>query len=351
MIAGLSGVLEATIFPEEPERIGGYAMITRRDFLKASTLTAVGTSHLETMAGERCAIKTTTHTYKTVGDLQIKADIHRPNDKTMRLVVVRIHGGALINGRRKGINRAMRMMLDAGYAVVSIDYRLAPETKLPAIIEDVEDAFHWIRREGLKLANLDTSKIAVIGGSAGGYLTLVTGYRVQPRPTVLVSFYGYGDIIGDWYSKPSPHYQGKAITDQEAQALATGPPVADDRRRKGDGGTFYRYCRKHGLWPKYVSGFDPHTEPEKFDPFMPVKNVTKDYPPTVLIHGQKDTDVPHEQSVLMAEQFKKHGVPYLFFSLENGEHGLRDADDRDVDRAYREALAFVNKYMKTSKPT
>jgi acetyl esterase/lipase len=326
-------------------------MIARRDFLKAAALTAVGISNFAAAAGESSRINTTTHTYKTVGDLQIKADIHRKDDKTKRLVAVWIHGGALINGRRQQMNRAMRMMLDAGYAVVSIDYRLAPETKLPAIIEDIEDAFRWIRREGPKLANLDTSKIAVIGGSAGGYLTLVTGYRVRPRPTVMVSFYGYGDIIGDWYSRPSPHYQGKTITDEQAKALAAGSPVANEHDRKGDGRAFYQYCRKHGLWPKYVSGFNAHTKPEKFDPFMPVKNVTKDYPPTVLIHGQKDTDVPHEQSVLMAEQFRKHGVPHLFFSIENGGHGLGGANGRDVDLAYREALTFVNRYMKICKPT
>ena len=42
-----------------------------------------------------------------------------------------------------------------------------------------------------------------------------------------------------------------------------------------------------------VSGFDPHTEPEKSYPFMAVKNVTENYPPTLMIHGTADTDVPY----------------------------------------------------------
>jgi len=139
-----------------------------------------------------------TYTYKQVQGLEIKVDVHREDDEKLRPVVVWIHGGALIMGGREWIDgRVKRMFLEAGYAIVSIDYRLAPETKLPAIIEDVEDAFKWVREKGPALFQIDCSRIAVLGASAGGYLTLVTGHRVKPRPTVQVAFFGYGDLIGD----------------------------------------------------------------------------------------------------------------------------------------------------------
>ena len=233
-------------------------------------------------------VKTTTFTYKQVGDLEIKADVHRIDDDAHRPIIVWIHGGALINGHRASVSgRVRNRMLKAGYVIVSIDYRLAPETKLPGIIEDLEDAFKWIRKDGTRLFNADTSRIAVMGGSAGGCLTLTSGYRVKPRPTVLVPFWGYGDLIGDWYSKPSPHPRHNRIKISRDQAFAqvSGPPVSDSRDRKGNGGLFYNYCRQRGIWPKEVSGWDPHTEPEKFQPYMAVRNVTPDYPPTLLIHG------------------------------------------------------------------
>ena len=54
-------------------------------------------------------------------------------------------------GDRRGIDATLRdELIKAGYVVVSIDYRLAPETKLPAILDDVKDAFAWIRSEGPK---------------------------------------------------------------------------------------------------------------------------------------------------------------------------------------------------------
>ncbi len=292
--------------------------------------------------------KRTTFTYKKVGDLEIKAEVYRYADSKTRPVVVWLHGGALINGNRRGMSGVVRNFAFSNNCVlVSFDYRLAPETKLPLIIEDVEDAFKWLRARGPKLFGADPNRIAVTGGSAGGYLTLATGHRVKPRPQVLLAFWGYGDLVGEWYSKPSPHprHNQRKVDREEAFEQVKGPAVADSQERKGNGGLFYIYCRQTGLWPKLVSGWDPVTEAEKFNPYMPVKNVTPDYPPTVMIHGTRDTDVPHDQSSMMAREFKRHGVPHQFFSIKNGEHGLSGADRGDVNQANELALEFMKKHL------
>ena len=322
--------------------------LDRRQMLQMSATAAALSVSPQLFAAET-KVKVSTYTYKKVGDLEIKLDVHRADDDVRRPVIVWIHGGALINGHRAGVSgRVKKMMLDAGYALVSIDYRLAPETMLPGIIEDVEDAFKWIRKEGPKKFNIDASRIAVSGGSAGGCLTLVTGDRVQPRPTVLVSFWGYGDLVGHWYSRPSPHPRHNKVknTEEEARAQVDGPPVSDSRERDGNGGLFYNFCRQRGIWPKEVSGWDPHTEPEKFYPYMSVKNVTADYPPTMLIHGTNDTDVPYEQSTMMAEQFKKHNVQHELVTIPNGEHGLGGGDPKLIDAAYVSAFEFIQRHMK-----
>ena len=322
---------------------------SRRQFLATCAAGSAFAFVPDTFAAEK-RIRVKTFTYKTVGKLAIKADLHRADDDKKRPVVVWIHGGALIMGHRAGISgRMKKMLLNSGYAIFSIDYRLAPETQLPAIIEDVEDAFTWLHKNGEKRLNVDTSRVAVMGGSAGGYLTLTAGFRAKPRPTVLVPFWGYGDLVGPWYSKPSPHkrHQRVKLSKADAWKQVSGPPISDSRDRKtGSGGAFYQHCRQHGTWPKAVSGWDPHTEVKKYVPYMPVRNVTKDYPPTLLIHGTKDTDVPYEQSVMMAEQFKKYGVAHKLISIKNGEHGLGGGDPKKIAAAYRAALAFVNQYMK-----
>ena len=72
--------------------------------------------------------------------------------------------------------------------MVSVDYRLAPETKLPAILEDVRDAYRWVREKGPGLFHADPGRIAISGGSAGGYLTLASGFMDDPPPKALVAF-------------------------------------------------------------------------------------------------------------------------------------------------------------------
>ena len=86
--------------------------------------------------------------YKQAGTLEIKADVYYYADSKPRPVVVSLHGGALIMGHRENIGSVLKNFATTnGYVLVSFDYRLAPETKLPAIMEDIEDAFRWLRRE------------------------------------------------------------------------------------------------------------------------------------------------------------------------------------------------------------
>lgn len=300
------------------------------------------------IAAAQGKLQKTTVAYREVDGQKILADVYRPAGDAVKPVIVWLHGGALIMGHREAISGSVRKVAeDKGYALVSFDYRLAPETKLPGIISDVEAAFRWLGGEGAKQFHLDPQRIVVTGGSAGGYLTLVTGYRVTPKPKALVAFWGYGDLIGDWYSQPSPHprHNPRKISREEALQQTDGTVVSDSRKRKGNGSIFYLYCRQTGTWPKAVSGFDPKTEADKIAPFEPVRNVDENYPPTLLIHGTKDTDVPYEESVMMAEQFKRHGVPYTLISIDNGEHGLAGGDRDAVEAAYREARDFIIRHL------
>ncbi len=292
-----------------------------------------------------------TDTFKVVDGLPIQADVYRPPDDKVRPVVVWIHGGALIMGQRTGMPPAqLNRYLEAGFAVVAIDYRLAPETKLPAIVQDVEDGIAWFRRDGAARYGLASNRLAVVGHSAGGYLALTAGARCRPRPNAVVAFYGYGDIVGPWYSQPDPFYRRQPIV-AEADAFSsvgkspiTGATGSDSQRRH----QFYLYCRQQGLWPRLVSGINPEEHPGALDAWSPIRNVTSEYPPTMLLHGDADTDVPYEQSLLMVEEFQRAGVPHELVTIPNGEHGFDRAvggEDPVVNAAFERVLGFLRTYI------
>jgi acetyl esterase/lipase len=310
------------------------------------SVTVVLSMNQSSFGQQQAAIKET-YTYKTVGACNIEADVYQLGKEKHRPVIVWIHGGALIMGNRGQMDRELlRRLLDAGYVVVSIDYRLAPETKLPGILEDLEDACKWVRVKGPELFGIDPDKMAVMGGSAGGYLTLSSGFRVEPRPKALVAFWGYGDIVGDWYSRPDPFYsKQKAVLKEEAYA-AVGNKVISESSGKNDRPLFYLYCRQHGLWPKEVAGVDPDKEPKAFDRFCPVRNVTEKYPPTLLIHGTKDTDVPYEQSELMAKELDKKGVKHELMTISDAGHGLSGAKPGVMAKVHERVLAFLKEYLR-----
>src|SRR5262245_27496628 len=115
--------------------------------------------HESARAEEPPPMTKTTLTYKTAGTVQIQADLVRPKDDTTRPVVVWIHGGALIMGNRASVPKDLLDLCRAeGYALVSLDYRLAPEVKLPEIIADIDDAFRWLREQGPKTLHLDPDR-------------------------------------------------------------------------------------------------------------------------------------------------------------------------------------------------
>ena len=291
-----------------------------------------------------------THTYKVVGDCRIKADIYRPDDTDVRPVVVWLHGGALILGSRHGIpGGIVGLCRKEGFVLVSIDYRLAPEVKLPEIIGDIQDAFRWIRQKGPTLYYADPDRIVVTGGSAGGYLTMMTGFCIQPRPKALVAYWGYGSFDGDWYSGPSPyHGDAASLMPQHEMLKAVGGQVltGTDATTQKSRGDYYRWLRQNGLWVKEISGFDPVTEQQKLDPYCPVRNITSEYPPILMIHGTEDHDVPYEQSVAMAREFARQNIAHELITVPGGGHGLVGAEKKLIAEAHARALDFVKLNLK-----
>jgi acetyl esterase/lipase len=290
------------------------------------------------------SIVETIHDYKVVDGKPLKAYVYRQPGHAVGPALITLHPGALMMGSAQGKLaesgkpvQGKAKFIERGFTIVSLEYRLAPQAKLPQIVEDLQDGYKWVHEKGPELLKIDPKKIGVMGTSAGGYLALLSGYCVSPRPRFIIAVSGYGDIIGDWYTKPDAFYRQKPLV-TEKQAF-----------RPNAGMDLYLYCRQNGLWPKVVTGHDPATEPEEFKPYCPVQNVTREYPPTLLLHGDKDTDVPYQQSELMQKELKAKGVEHVFILNPGAGHGIMAFNPNDnlaFNKLYEQLIDFAIKHTR-----
>lgn len=324
-------------------------------WLLASCFAAGLHAHDQALAQESLlAFSKTVYTYKTVDQLKIQADVYRHEDSIQRPVIVWLHGGALIMGSRSGVPKQLRELAqEHGFVLVSLDYRLAPEAKLSEIIEDLRDGLDWVRNSGPELFHANPTRLVVAGASAGGYLALMSGVTTDPPPLAIVSYWGFGDVDGDWTTKPNEGYRkGKLIDKEDAWAGVGGQVLTSTNQKNGRGrASFFLYLKQTGRWVHAVSGFDPETDGEKLTPFCPIRNLSPDYPPTLLLHGTADNDVPVEQSTAMARELKRHGVAHELITIEGGGHSLWGGDRELIDQAFERSLQYIRGHLSKSSLT
>jgi len=100
-------------------------------------------------------------------------------------VLVYLHGGGWCYGSVATVDRVCRRIADrSGCAVLSVEYRLAPEHVFPAALEDVETVLDFLRKDGAGLG-VDVSRLAIGGDSAGGQLATVVARRQRDAGTPL----------------------------------------------------------------------------------------------------------------------------------------------------------------------
>ncbi len=297
---------------------------------------------------EDAEFQKTEHVYKTVDNLEIRADVYRHADSAKRPVIVWLHGGALILGSRSAVPQQLKTLAkDEGFVLVSLDYRLAPEAQLPEIVSDLRDGLTWIRKSGPKEFHADPARMVVAGASAGGYLALMSGFGSKHRPKAIVSYWGFGDVDGDWTTKPSEAYRkGKLISKQDAWAGVGEKVLTSSNKQNGRGrSTYFLYLKQTGRWVNEVAGFDPATDRDKLTPYCPVRNVTPEFPPTLFLHGTADKDVPVEQSIAMASELKRHGVPNENIIIEKGGHGLWGGDRKLITQAFKRSTEYIKEKL------
>jgi acetyl esterase/lipase len=281
-----------------------------------------------------------TYAYKEVAGQEILADVFLPDTNEARAVVLYIHGGGFMFGSR--IGRPEKPLLDklikANYSVVSIDYRIAPETKLEEIVKDVTDACIWIRRQGPSLFNAEPNRLVVIGGSAGAFLATACGYTVKPQPQAVVAISGFADFE---FAKQSTD---RSILKQNNLYGSVGKKVLTQ-----GGEDRYKLCfflMDNGLWPWEVLGFEPKSNQERVNALLPINHINSDYPATLIIHSKTDSLVPLSQAEKLSRMLTAQKIESELFVVPQGHSSEIIRNDPD---ATAKIITFLDRQLKGIK--
>lgn len=236
----------------------------------------------------RAAVQTDIE-YGRAGGVSLKLDASIPDGPGPFPAVILVHGGGWNAGDKsggpgKGYMAPMHGPLAAaGFAWFSINYRLAPDFRHPAQVEDVETAIRWVKAHAAEY-HIDPRRIALSGESAGGHLVAMAAVRADAstRVAAVVPFYGVFDM------------------------------VAEAKRRK----TITNFAR--------LLGHDTmdDTLVKLMHDASPINFVQPGLPPFLLLHGTADQSVAFQQSVDLQGKLRAAGVACELIAIKDGPHGM-----------------------------
>ncbi|MHC1785440.1 MAG: alpha/beta fold hydrolase [Anaerolineaceae bacterium] len=253
-------------------------------------------------------------------DAAQKMDIYYPTNQSAAMpAVVYVHGGGWVEGDKSSLEAKsyIEELLNRGYVVFSLNYRLAPEHPFPAQIQDVKSALRAIRA-GSNEFRIDPERTGIFGSSAGGHLASLAGV-----------------------TSPTDGFEQGENLDQSSQVQA----VVDLF-----GPTDINLITLPEIDNVICQTFGNHATPsEEYRLASPTAHTTADDPPFLIIHGDMDRVVPLDQSQLLYETLRKAGVSAELLVVKNGGHGFFPQDEAikpSNDEISIKIADFFDRYLK-----
>ena len=243
------------------------------------------------------------------GGRELKCDIYEPPAGTKNgVAVLLVHGGGWSQGDRSQLRGYGLLLGRRGYLCVASEYRLTGESLWPAQIEDVKAAVRWMRANATELG-IDPARIVVSGNSAGGHLSLMAG-----GVPASAGLEGAGGNEG--------------VSSGVAAVISFYPPTGLEARS----------------WGGLPSLFGKGAPTETLKVASPLTYATAAFPPTLLIHGNKDEVVPAIEATAMYDVLFAAGVPVELHMYADQPHGF-DADPRLGRQCAEIMMSFIDRMV------
>lgn len=247
--------------------------------------------------------------YARIGDRSLELDLYLPEGDSVDGIIVWIHGGAWRSGSKDKV--PVLDLLERGWAIASVDYRLSGEARFPAQIHDIKAAIRFLRAKSESLG-IRSENVFIMGSSAGGHLAALAGVSNGHRKLE--------GLVGDYRSERSD-IQG-IVSLYGASNLTT----------------ILHQSTPHGLSVRgpaldlFIGG-QPDVLVEATRLASPVFHVDANDPPLLMIHGDQDPQMPINQSHELEGAYESVGAPVVFEALHGAKHG--GSSFYDVERLER----------------
>ncbi|MGB9625412.1 MAG: alpha/beta fold hydrolase [Phycisphaerae bacterium] len=207
--------------------------------------------------------------------------------------------------------------LSRGYTVFAVVHGSQPKFTIPEVLEDMHRAVRFIRYNAERF-RIDPDRISIAGGSAGGHLSLMIGMAGRPGPAK----------AKDPVDRASSRVQAVACFFPPTDFLNYGEPGRDVFRALAEElGPFrapFDFVRLDPDTKQLVPVRDEAKRLEIARQISPITHVTRDDPPTLIIHGDADKLVPIQQSEAMKAKLEECGVPVKLVVKPGAGHGWKD---------------------------
>ncbi len=245
----------------------------------------------------------------------IAARLYRPVRGRMLPLVVYYHGGGGVMGDLDTHDVVCRRLAaTTELAVLSVDYRLAPEHPFPAACDDCFAAYRWARANAERL-ELDRERIAVAGDSQGGKLSAVVCQLArehgEPQPRLQVLIYPSTDLVEDWPSHTT-HADGPWLTE-----------------------SLIEWFKLHGM-----AGVDP-TDPRASP--LRAESLAGLAPALVVVAG---FDPLRDEGIAYAERLRADGVPVQLRDELSLPHGF--VQMVGISAAARDAMDAISAELRAA---
>lgn len=263
-------------------------------------------------------------------ELDLQPKIYKTNSLTVKGNIFYFHGGGLLFGTKLDLPKYhIESITNAGYNILAFNYPLAPESDFNTILEGVINTINYYAEE------VDTPYF-LWGRSAGAYLCLLAQSQgLNLKPKGIISYYGYGFLIEDWYNTPSKFYlKYPAVEFNDVKNLIEDGPLVQSPVNPRF--LLYLYTRQTGKWLEFIGARNEDNFLSKFS--LRHEDFSK-FPPVFLAHNTKDNDVPYEESI---ELEKRLGEVKLFTCTTDDHDFDRDTGSQLTKDLINETIIFLN---------